>query len=117
MDQKEYEEKVYAMRKRCGENGISREYWSPEDNEKLREMFDQFYGITEMAVLLNRTERAVYQQILALNLYERIYPSRKRALKHQCQCNNCFLSSECSHNGFCPRQDPGNRNFEVVTNV
>jgi len=102
MDQSEFEGKVYAMRKRCGENGIRRECWNKEDNEKLREMFDQCFGLTEIAVLLDRTERAVSQQVQALGLYERVYPPRERPVQYKCQCQNCRLSSQCSNPGFCP---------------
>ena len=93
------------MRKRRGTNVISRSCWTEDDNQKLREMYDQCYGITEMGVLLGRTEGAVFQQIEALGLSERVYKPRIKKLEYKCQCRNCTLTEICSHPQFCPRFD------------
>ncbi len=77
------------------------DYWTAEERDKLRTMFDDGTGISEMALILQRTEHAVTQQVEKLDLYRRKeYPQRNRnPMKAQsCLCGTCQLDRT-----LCPR--------------
>lgn len=74
----------------------NRDYWSKEDYEKLNELFDQNYGITEIALNMRRTERAVYQQMLKQGLFE-AKNRRWRERKAKCICHKCPVKNTCEY--------------------
>ena len=56
-------------------------------------MFFEGVGITEMAVILQRSETAIIQQIEKMNLYDRrLYPARQKSCSAQskCLCGTCM---------------------------
>lgn len=68
------------------------DYWTDDEKNRLRILFDSGVGITEIALELGRTEPAVYQQIEKLDLYGRKQnPQRQRnGKKHpECLCGRC----------------------------
>lgn len=74
--------------------------WSNDEKERLELMFYSGTGISEMAVELQRTEPAVFQQIEKMDLYQRKEnPRRQRFFDREpkCLCNNCQLDVR-----FCP---------------
>lgn len=96
-----FSETVKAMRNRTTRLEHEGDYWSEEEKEWLARLFEQGVGISEIAVLLQRTEPAVIQQIEKMDLYQRReYPARRRneAKSHVCLCKNCKLERSC-----CPR--------------
>ena len=60
-------EQIQAMRQRTGQMGREGTYWTNDDKENLKTLFYQNTGITEIALILQRTEVAVMQQIQSLN--------------------------------------------------
>ena len=76
-------------------------YWEETEKEKLARMFYSGVGISEIAVELQRTEPAVFQQIEKMDLYQRKEnPQRRKYAPRQpgCLCRACQLDP-----GACPR--------------
>lgn len=103
----EYQETVRNMRHRTTRLDREGDCWTDNEKHRLRIMFNQGVGITEMAVRLQRSEPAVYQQIEKSDLYRRKeHPKRKQKQKHHyCLCNRCkcagytcFRYAECQSN-------------------
>lgn len=91
---------VQAMRKRTTRLDREGDYWSEEERKQLTSMFDGGYGITEISIVLQRTEPAVMQQVEKLDLYHRKEnPSRRKPTPKvpTCLCGICELDA-C----FCP---------------
>ena len=84
-------EKIKALRN--GTAGKNRVYWKPEEKELLAKMFNEQVGITEMAVYIERTEKAIINQLDKLNLYDRVRASNKP--KEGCLCSECSRYAEC----------------------
>ena len=79
-------------------------YWEEDEKEKLKHLFYSGVGISEIAVELQRTEPAVFQQIEKMDLYQRKeYPQRQwHAPRHYRHfCRTCRLDPEicpgCEH--------------------
>lgn len=71
MDQEKYREAVRTVHRSPASLERRGECWSEEDKGKLSEMFFDNVGITEMAVILQRSETAIMQQIEKQDLYDR----------------------------------------------
>ena len=109
------EETVIAMRNREIRLNREGEYWTDEEQEQLRTIFEAGFGITKIAYILCRTEPAVYQQIESMDLYNRkANPQRRRsaAKPRGCLCENCLCDSS-----FCPRCMKEQDSEEAVANV
>ena len=109
------EETVIAMRNREIRLNREGEYWTDEEKEQLRTMFEAGFGITKIAYILCRTEPAVYQQIESLDLYNRkTNPQRRRSVAKPrgCLCENCLCAPS-----FCPRCMKAQTGDGVVENV
>lgn len=67
------------------------DYWSDNEREQLTELFVEGVGISEMAIELQRTEPAVFQQIEKMDLYGRKDHPKRRKYKPRCGClcSNC----------------------------
>lgn len=100
MDNIGYTQTIKNMRQRTTRLEREGDYWTDEEKRQLRIMFEQGIGITEMAVRLQRSEPAIYQQIEKMDLYGRkTKPKRKTKQKEpSCLCNRC----KCAGN-VCPR--------------
>ena len=95
MNQNEYREAVRNMRQSPALLERSGDYWSDDDKEKLERLFNEGVGITEIAMILQRSETAVVQQIEKLDLYDRKrYPTRQRncAAAAKCLCDTCIAA-------------------------
>lgn len=76
MNQDEFREAVINMRRSPALLERRGEYWSNEDKEKIDNLFNQGVGITEIAMILQRSESAIMQQIEKQDLYDRkLYPT------------------------------------------
>ena len=100
IDNVEYTQTIKSMRQRTTRLDREGDYWTDEEKRQLRILFDQGIGISEMAVRLQRSEPAIYQQIEKMDLYGRkAKPKRKKKQNSpRCLCNRC----KCSGN-TCPR--------------
>jgi len=92
MNNNEFREAVRNMRRSPTLLERSGEYWSDEDKEKVNKLFNEGTGITEIAMILQRSETAVMQQIEKQDLYGRkSFPTRQRTCSAtaKCLCNTC----------------------------
>lgn len=105
INQEEYREAVRNMRHSPASLERRGDYWSEEDKGKLSEMFFDNVGITEMAVILQRSETAIMQQIEKQDLYDRkLYPTRQRnnSVPSKCLCEVCVADP-----ALCPLRSGG----------
>ena len=85
---------VIAMRRK-GE-GISNygKPWTDEERRRLEKLFDEGVGITEIAILLERSETAVIQQLFYCRAFRNENKGRDRSA-NQCRCHRCDLKFDC----------------------
>lgn len=70
----------------------SREYWGEDEREKLNLLFYAGVDISQIALLLQRSEQAVVQQLIAGNQMTAPGTSRVRGPKPvRCLCEKCQL--------------------------
>lgn len=77
------------------------EVWRDDEKRKVKIMFEEGYGISEIAIDVGRTEPAVMQQIEKMDLYQRaLNPRRHKSTSKTpvCLCGSCSL-----HPSACPR--------------
>ena len=102
MNDEELKSKTISMRTGVLKMKRDRDYWTDEERQILRERFEAGVGINEIAIELERSEAAVYQQVEQLSLYQRNpFASRKRKQKVKepaCLCDNCTCDRT-----LCPR--------------
>ena len=93
-------EQIKALRSRAARPARENAYWSSGECEFLRTMYAEGIGISDIALGLQRSETAIMQQILKLDLPDRqAYPIRlKKNPKYHCLCERCRLPE-----GECPR--------------
>ena len=105
MNQDEFREAVINMRRSPALLERRGEYWSNEDKEKVDNLFNQGVGITEIAMILQRSESAIMQQIEKQDLYDRkLYPTRQRnsPVLSKCLCEVCVADP-----ALCPLRSGG----------
>lgn len=77
------------------------EVWRDDEKRKVKIMFEEGYGISEIAIDVGRTEPAVMQQIEKMDLYQRaLNPKRHKSPPKApiCLCDSCSLDPSA-----CPR--------------
>lgn len=109
MSEQEYKEAVRSMRNRTTRMDREGDYWTDDEKEKLRFIFNSGEGITDIAIQLQRSEPAVMQQIEKMDLYQRKEnPQRRRSgfREARCLCEACRMDAAA-----CPRSkgDPADR--------
>ena len=85
--------------------------WHDDEKFKVKFMFEEGYGISEIAMEVQRTEHAVMQQIEKMDLYQRALNPKRRKLSAKipvCLCKVCTLDSGC-----CPRCEADGSTQEV----
>ena len=105
INEHDYQEAVKSMRGRTSRLEREGDYWTADEKTHLQTMFEAGIGLTEMAILLQRTEPAVIQQVGKMDLYRReACPRRRRSVPKapRCLCTACGLDP-----GFCPRSGAG----------
>ena len=102
MTEDAFQESVRNLRNHVGQLDREGDYWSDEERERLKTMFDAGIGITEISIRLQRTEPAVFQQIEKMDLYQRKrHPRRQRTAGggcDGCHCPRCEVDQR-----LCPR--------------
>ena len=96
-----YTTTIQNMRRRTTRLDREGDYWSQAEWDQLIRLFEEGMGITEIAIRLQRTEPAVFQQIEKLDLYRRREnPQRTRTPKayRDCLCRTCQTPKP-----LCPR--------------
>lgn len=79
-------EQIIALRK-GGSPSQHRDYWTEEERQQLQDLYEEGYGISEMAIIFNRSECAIYNQIEAMGLSQKIRRPRKKST--ECKCSKC----------------------------
>lgn len=70
----------------------SRELWDNEERDELIDLHREGVGISEISLQLQRSEQAVVQQLIAMDLFTPTGSTRNRASKApQCLCSKCQL--------------------------
>lgn len=67
--------------------------WGKEDVKELKQFFQEGYGISEIACMLNRSERAVFQRMNTSHLFRRT--NQEKTNKCRCLCEKCGLRESC----------------------
>ena len=101
MNEHGLEETIKSMRNRNRRLDREGDYWSQAEKDRLHNLFDEGIGLSEIAIRLQRTEPAVFQQIEKMDLYQRkSYPQRRRSStrSESCLCQQCKVER-----GFCHR--------------
>lgn len=100
MSEKDYIEAIRSLRNRTARLEREGDYWTEEEKKQLAIMFAADRGITEIAICLQRTEPAVFQQAIKMGLYRGYDGSKRKRRKNPCCCAcgacNCPVSK-------CPR--------------
>lgn len=82
-------------------NGAS---WTDDDRERLRILYNCAVGLSEIALQLHRSERAIYMQLDAMDLLTTEQTARGcRSKRPVCKCTYCTVY-DCEHN---PHQNEG----------
>lgn len=98
----EFRQSVVLMRNKIGKLDREGEYWSDEERLHLQQLFACGTGITAIAILLQRTELAVIQQAMLMDLFTPPHAKHKyRPRTPQCLCHNCKLDP-----ALCPYKQP-----------
>ncbi len=101
MNEDVFSDAVKSMRNRNSRLDREGDYWASDEKERLQKMFDSGVGLSEIAIRLQRTEPAVFQQAEKMDLYHRKdHPRRRRCSKkpYQCPCPTCGVDHR-----LCPR--------------
>ena len=77
------------------------DYWGKEERKDLARYYDEGRGISEMALLFNRGEMAIYQQLIGLDLFTTPATTRyrgKREKTPKCPlCGKKVVCPECEN--------------------
>lgn len=90
------QENIKRMRRNAENSPNSKVYWSKDDMEKLRKMFCDGIGISQMALMMGRTERAIYQKIMESQLFDPVYRTKGKK-EAECLCRKCGKNNHCEH--------------------
>ena len=85
-------DRIKAMRQRTG--GIERDgfYWSEAERQQLKTDYENGVGLSEIAAELQRTETAVVQQLIQLDVVKKT--QRRRSKQEVCLCGKCLAQCE-----------------------
>ena len=100
MNEKNKKVAVKNMRKIPYVQDRDRDYWTEDERRQLKRMFNDGEDLSEIALILQRTEIAICQQTVALGLYVRKRrPGKPKDDSECCLCKKCTASL-----GKCPRR-------------
>ena len=70
--------------------------WSEDDKKKVRSLYFDGVGITEIAITMQRSELGIIQQLLRMEILTLPENRRKsRSRKAKCLCSKCLLQANC----------------------
>lgn len=113
LNEQEFRLTVMNMRNKLVPLEREGEYWSDEERDQMRCLFENGTGLTTIAMILQRTEMAVIQQGMLMNLFSP--PHARRQYVHKpprCHCPNCKVDPM-----QCPRQQAAVPVQEVPNDV
>lgn len=94
------------MALRCGKVHAqhSGDYWTKADREKLHQLFWEGCSISQIAVIMDRTERAIFNQLDKAGLLAQQSKPRGRRVNNsgiQCLCPDCNVKTCQNHGREC----------------
>lgn len=98
LNDSEFRQLIVNMRSKVDKLDREGEYWSEEERVYLQQMFDSGTGLTAIAVILQRTELAVIQQAMQMELFTPQTKRKYRPRTPHCLCHTCKLDP-----ALCPR--------------
>ena len=78
-------------------------YWTDEERAELERLYREGKGLSEMSLLLQRSEGAIYQQLIAMGLMgTQGKPRQRTPRQYKCSCPKC-LELQCAYfrDGVC----------------
>ena len=94
-------EQIKEMRRNSSFSQHNKDYWSEKNDKDLGRMYDEGYGISEIAVEMGRTENSIAKRIKDLKLDEKRYNTKpKKSKPAECLCDKCDLYKEKKCEGF-----------------
>ena len=73
--------------------GRSKDFWQDSEKSELKDMYLDGYGITEMALHFGRSEFAIINQIMTMDISPRARAPREK--KSECLCHKCAFFHAC----------------------
>ena len=70
------------------------DFWSQEELERAKFLFNTNFGISEIALALGRGEVATCMKLFQLGLYGSKNRQKRRSYPCGCLCKNCTASSD-----------------------
>ena len=99
---------VKNMRSRTVRLDREGDYWTKEERDELVRLFYEGVGITSIALILQRTESAIIQQIEAMDLFGRRKGKNTPSKQPRCLCSSCKLHPAlCSSKEACTASQEG----------
>lgn len=103
------EEAIRNLRNRDTRLEHEGDLWTVDERERLENLFYEGKGISEIAIRLQRTEPAVFQQIEKMDLYQRkSNPQRRKFFEKSgsCLCQQCEANrSMCPLHNICEEKE------------
>lgn len=95
LSEAETHERIKKMRENGAVQERNGDYWSEEDAQQLNSLFYEGVGLSEIAVRTMRTERAVYQKVNSMELFEKVRQPRAPKVNTECLCSSCPQRITC----------------------
>jgi len=97
--------KISLVQLRSGEFSPPNQYhfWSKAEINRLKELFKNGFGISDLAIEYGRTEIGIVNQLNLLGLFkpqQQLKPKRQKPQTNKCPCLRCKLK-DCSHCEIC----------------
>lgn len=103
-------EEILRMRSNVSASKNNKNYWSKENDKALRKMYNEGYGISEIAIEMGRTENSIAKRIKDLKLDAKRYHTKEKTQKPvNCLCNDCKRYHMNLCNGLTDMTDPRTR--------
>lgn len=100
MDSEVLHKEIQKMRQNRTPHSKNHEYWSEEESKRLSNLFDEGVGLSEIALQMGRTERAIVLKVNKDKLYAAVYAPRKTPDAMGCLCEKCTLKDTCESCGY-----------------
>ena len=72
-----------------------RETWTEENDLELAGLFNEGYGISEIAVTMGRSERAVFQRLSTQKRFKQMNRQKRERQECNCLCEKCPSKNTC----------------------
>ena len=73
------------------------EYWRDDERNQLKKLYNEGVGISEIALMLQRSENSIIQQLTYLEVLRAPKPRKSYRKKPKCLCFKCELHAICPY--------------------